>query len=169
MGRMVTAIEAARLAGLGEKTIRRMLVDGRLPAVKDGHDWAIDSDVLALVTGSVQDRALDLFEQLHGRVESLEARVRELEAGRATSVVSVAPVLVMNQSDAPISKRAAARISGEHGAKFNTADKWPWPAEVRQRRETVVSYAHARMGGETRKNWHECTIARCSCHDKNEL
>jgi excisionase family DNA binding protein len=51
MGRMLTAIEAAKVSGLSEKTIRLWLRDKKLPATKVGKTWQIDIEDLESVLG----------------------------------------------------------------------------------------------------------------------
>lgn len=64
----VTAREASEITGLGERTIRRMIEDGRIPARKTAPNRY-----------AIPRRALDQFRK-HDRVGELERRIEALEA-----------------------------------------------------------------------------------------
>ncbi|HEX6819536.1 MAG TPA: helix-turn-helix domain-containing protein [Ktedonobacterales bacterium] len=76
MDREVTATEAAKLTGLSERTIRRRILSGALPArhVRSNR-YAIRMSDLALSGFPAQDSIVSLI----ARVQALESRMQHLE------------------------------------------------------------------------------------------
>lgn len=68
----VTAREAAEITGLGERTIRRMIEDGRIPARK------IAANRYAIPRRSLPSKKQDRYRALEQRVETLEHEVQTL-------------------------------------------------------------------------------------------
>lgn len=178
MGRKLTAIQAALESGLGEKTIRLWLKSGKLPATKEGHEWAIDSEVLEAICGAKhteQHNLINLVEQLRQRIETLEVRLRILESKTPTynyrpthpsPVITsvIEPITNRHTESGLLSKGACVRLAGRHGVRENTSDKWAWPEEARKSKETALIFARSKMGAGTRQNWHRCDDDECPCN-----
>lgn len=114
----VSAVEAAKITGLSEKTIRRKLERGELKAEKQGISYAIRvRDLDKLMTGQrppttvlLLQRIGDLEanqERLAGQIEALERRLQELEArpvGRVTTrpLTGSGPVKVLEIPAQPV-------------------------------------------------------------------
>ena len=83
MGRAVTAREAAEELGVVERTVRRWIGAGELPAEKQGGAFAIDLDAAREVhrrsrAGRSIDRSTELAE-LRGRYMEVTARLAQVE------------------------------------------------------------------------------------------
>jgi uncharacterized small protein (DUF1192 family) len=165
-------VEQACLAlRVNPRTLRKWVDEQGMEWQTDPADKRVrrlDEEQLQMLAGHYGRVIRELMSQdaLYARIAELEEELARLKARPIVSAL----MQVQSQSDAPISKKGAARLADEHGAKFNTAEKWPWPVESRQTRQTVVLYVYSRMGGETRRNWRECEgHPDCSCHRVDEL
>jgi excisionase family DNA binding protein len=83
MGRAVTARQAADELGVVERTVRRWIGAGELPAEKRGGAFVIDLDIAREVhrrsrAGRSLDRSTELAE-LRGRYAELAARLAHVE------------------------------------------------------------------------------------------
>jgi hypothetical protein len=80
-GVKVSAIEAALLTGRNERRIRSWIATRRLPAVKVGQSWQIDTDDLERIPGiRINREQLALLQsQEGGRFQNLLSRLSELE------------------------------------------------------------------------------------------
>jgi excisionase family DNA binding protein len=83
MGRAVTARQAAEELGVVERTVRRWIGAGELPAEKQGGAFVIDLDAARDVhrrsrAGRSAERSTELAE-LRGRYLEVSARLQQLE------------------------------------------------------------------------------------------
>ena len=83
MGQLVTARQAAEELGVVERTVRRWIVAGELPAEKKRGAFVIDLDAAREVhrhsrAGRAAGRSTELAE-LRGRYAELRARLNEVE------------------------------------------------------------------------------------------
>jgi hypothetical protein len=82
----VTIIEAARLLGLSEKTVRRRVVRGELPGIQEatpqGYTWFVDIPDQSLESGTeTPSGELQTLRELNGALQDrVDAQDRELEA-----------------------------------------------------------------------------------------
>jgi excisionase family DNA binding protein len=83
MARLVTARQAAEELGVVERTVRRWIVAGELPAEKERGAFVIDLDAARDVhrrsrAGRAVERSTELAE-LRGRYQEVRARLAEVE------------------------------------------------------------------------------------------
>jgi excisionase family DNA binding protein len=83
MGRVVTARQAANELGVVERTVRRWIVAGELPAEKEAGAFVIDLDAAREVhrrsrAGRSAERSTELAE-LRGRYLEASARLKQVE------------------------------------------------------------------------------------------
>jgi excisionase family DNA binding protein len=95
----VSATEAAELAGLSARTVRRWIADGRLPAVKRGRSFRISLADLSAATGlplapreplgplaqpsDLSDRSVESNREMAGLVHNLTAELLQATATAA--------------------------------------------------------------------------------------
>lgn len=133
MGITLSATEAARLAGVTERTMRTWLSSGKVPgahkqepreaAGKGPARWQIDSDQLAQVPGITLDRdalavlegrarrspggVLARLDALEAQVRALSARLRALEASSGSIGNENAPYAPVARSEPNLSEQAS--------------------------------------------------------------
>jgi excisionase family DNA binding protein len=83
----VNAREAAEILGVAERSVRRWISTGRLPAVKEGRSFVIKLDEARSVHGQAAGvavtRTRDELMQLRGRYAEIRERLRAVEADLA--------------------------------------------------------------------------------------
>jgi excisionase family DNA binding protein len=103
----VTATQAAELTGLSERTIRRKIAAGALPARR------ISANRFAIAVGDLPTRAQS--HELMARLESLEHRVRllELQLKLEDDGAAARPAIGQEEMPAPVSRELLLRLARE--------------------------------------------------------
>lgn len=117
MATFLTAIEAAQLAGVSPKTIRRWLQSGRLTAVKRGRSFRIPADQIAAMAndiGQAERPSVDSGHQTNGTLSSVAADGHS-DSGHAALVALVAELIPKAEAAAMWQARAEL-LAGELAA-----------------------------------------------------
>jgi len=171
----VSAIEASAMTGLSERTIRRMISRGKLPA------RYANARRYEIAVKDLPTRKISPTHELATRVAVLEERVQRLTqlVEALVGARTLPPVAQPSDfhysasgghSDAPAWRTYtdAARWLEQHGVAMNTARQWYTQARgaIPLERSAILRDALQRAGaGDFRVPWrlHRCDDPHCPC------
>lgn len=167
----LTAIQAAYLANVNERTIRRALASGKIVATKQHGEWQI---ALSELRRHYTLRA-SRVEELEARdPETLAARITELERALIGNAQQSRPILVQHpvQQVRPVTqdefanRSQAARWLARHGVNPLNPSNWAGWREVELTPRAVLALAmRIRERAKWRIPWRlvRCADASCVC------